>query len=974
MKLFRAFLLLSALSCATPSARAEIVSAGNIVSISTDSNGVDFVLSSGAAARVDFVDPAIARVRVNPSGALSSRISPAITTQALLPPNPVITQSGNSVRLVTTEMVVNVSSPFRVSAWQADGTLMTQDETNAVSWDNQTYEIYDVRTHSPGEHFFGLGLFGGPIDRTGRSLTLRNTDNSAYTEFTDPLYQSYPFYYGLMAGEAYGVFLDNPAFPFFDMDSGTNGTVIFGAETNELNYYLIAGPQPFNVANNYSRLTGFNQLPPEWSLGYHHSHYGWTNEAEIMNIATNMRAMNFPCDSLWFDILYMDQQHQFTWDPTNFPDPLGFNNSLGALGFQRVYINEPCLLQTDPLWSFLDASGYFLTDGTGKTFVDTIWFGDVSFLDFTRNDLRAWYEQQLGTFLSTGISGLWLDLNEPADNFMPQAVYNFNGDPRPDLEGRNVYALEEAATAYAAELQLRPNVRPWNFSRSGYSGMQRYSHNWAGDAPSTFDALQTAIQMSISMGLSGQNQFGHDTGGFLGSPDGELFTRWLEFSCFTPLFRNHSTDTSAPREPWSFGEPYTSLIRQIIYRRYQFLPYTYSLFEEASRTGRPVLAPTFFYAPGDTNTFNQDSVYLFGPNLLVAPVFVEGSSNRSVYLPYGSDWINFWTDQRYAGGQTVVVSSPLGQTPLFARAGTILVRGAGMSYVGASADPTLSLDIYPEGTSSFTLYEDDGSSFNYQGGAYLRTQIDCNWNHTAGQISIARVAGSYQPPGRDWSVAIHGISVAPASVLLNGAALDEADSPTNLESAGEGWFYDSTNSVLQLRVADSATLLELTVSAPPVIVTQTSNQTIASGGSVSFSVTVGGSTPLSYQWIFDATNQLEGQTNATLTLSNVPPSGGGYYSLIVSNTMGGATNIPALLSVLCGIDLSLQPGATTASLSFSALPQTSYTLEYLSTLATAQWQRLTNVPPQAGTNALHFSDPGVIITPQRFYRLVSPAQ
>ncbi len=973
MKILRGAFLWLTLALAAPCGRAAGVFAGDIVSISTDTNGVNLALSSGAVARVEFLDPSIARVRVNPSGILSSRLSPAISPRGLLPSNVQISHTSNSVQLVTAQMTINVVSPFQIIAQQADGTLMSQDVTNAVSWDDQTFQIYDVRSHSPGEHFFGLGLFGGPIDRTGRSLTLRNTDNSAYTEFTDPLYQSYPFYYGVNGGEAYGIFLDNPAFPFFDMDSATNGQVIFGAQTNELNYYLFAGPQPFNVANNYSRLTGFNNLPPEWSLGYHHSHYGWTNETEIMNIATNLRAMDFPCDALWFDILYMDQLHQFSFDPTNFPDPLTFNDSLGALGFQRVYINEPCLLQTDPLWSFLDASHYLLTDGAGNSFVDTIWFGAVSFFDFTRSDARAWYEPQLGTFLSTGISGLWLDLNEPANNFMPQAVYNFDGDPRPDLEGRNVYALEEASTVYAAELQARPNTRPWNFSRSGYSGMQRYSHNWSGDAPSTFAALQNAVQMSISMGLSGQNQFGHDTGGFLGNPDGELFTRWLEFSCFTPLFRNHSTDTSAPREPWSFGEPYTSLIRQIIYRRYQFLPYTYTLFEEASRTGRPVLAPTFFYALGDTNTFHQDEAYLFGPDLLVAPVSQEGATNASVYLPFGSDWIDFWTDQRYSGGQTLTVAAPLGQTPLFVRTGTILVRGAGMSYVGAASDPTRFVDIYPESSSSFTLYEDDGSSFDYQSGGYLRTQISCNWNQTAGDISIERLIGSFTPVDRDWSVTVHRVNAPPAQVELNDAILEQVDSATNLTSADGAWFYDAAHSLLEIRVADDAAPLNISVLAPPAVLVQSSNQTTVVGSSPRLQTTVGGSLPLAYQWFFNGTNALAGQTNSTLTVANAQASAAGFFSVVISNAFGVVTNGPTLLSVESGLALSLT-SPTNASLAITTQPNASYSIQVLSNLANLQWASLTNIPSLPGTNLLQVNDQSAAPQGQRFYRVVSPAQ
>ncbi len=163
------------------------------------------------------------------------------------------------------------------------------------------------------------------------------------------------------------MFHDNLAFPFFDFDTENQGEVLFGVQRGELNYYLLAGPDPFDVANSYGRLTGCNPLPPKCSLGYHHSRYGWMSAQEIMDIATQLRSQDFPCDALWFDIDYMDQRHQFTWAPAGFPDPAGMNHDLEDMGFHRVYINEPRLLQSDPLWSYFDASEYFLQNAAGQS-------------------------------------------------------------------------------------------------------------------------------------------------------------------------------------------------------------------------------------------------------------------------------------------------------------------------------------------------------------------------------------------------------------------------------------------------------------------------------------------------------------------------------------------------------------------------------------------------------------------------------
>jgi alpha-glucosidase len=684
-----------------------------------------------------------------------------------------------------------------------------------------------------------------------------------------------------------------------------------------------------------------------------------------------LRQKDFPCDTLWFDIDYMDHFHHFTWNPTNFPDPVGMHQRLDKMGFHRVYISEPLLLATDPLWPFLDAKGYFLKRPTGETHVDSIWFGDVSFIDFTKSDTRAWYKEQLITFIASGISGLWIDLNEPANNFMPEATYNFDGDPRLDIEARNIYALYHAQVAYEGQRELRTNTRPWNFSRSGYSGIQRYAHTWSGDPPSTFDSLRVAIQISISMGLSGQNQFGHDTGGFLGSPDAELFTRWLEFSGFSPLFRNHSVNTALPREPWVFGEPYTTIIRDVIRRRYQFLPYIYTLMEEASRTGRPVLAPTFFYARGDAATYGQDYDYLYGPNLLVAPVFTEGATNRSVYLPAGSGWTHFWSGQRYAGGQTVTVSAPIGRIPAFVRDGGIIVRGGVMDYVGAPMDPTLKTDVYPSGESAFTLYEDDGNGFDYQNGAFLRTQISARWATGQKEISVTRVAGDFRPASRSWVFSVHGVTNAPAGVTLNGSILQQLTGEAALDATAEGWLYDDESQVLGLRFHDGSGALLEQIVEQPTILTQPASQIAGVGGTARFVVQAEGAGPFSYLWRLNATNLLTAQTNSMLVLTNVQRSDSGTYTVVVTGSGGSVTSHPAELK-LVEINLKVSLDAERqAQLTFATAPGVSYRVQYRDDLSTSSWVDLTQLPADSSNSSSTVADPTPTVSHERYYRVVA---
>jgi alpha-glucosidase len=674
----------------------------------------------------------------------------------------------------------------------------------AVAFDNTTGLIQCRKYSPPNEAIFGLGLRGGPINRRGRTFFMRNTDYAGYGEFTDPLYQSYPLYYGLQFGRAYGLFLDSAPTSYFDVANTEPGVLTFGVLQGELDYYLIAGPDPQDISRTYGRLTGNNPLPPKWSLGYHHSRYGWQSEEEIRAVAGQLRAQDFPTDTLWFDVDYLDNRAAFSWNPATFPNPIQFHAELKAAGFRTIYINEPCIRNDDPLWPYMDALGYFLRNGLNQSHLNSIWFGNVSWIDFSNSIAYDWYKTQLRTFLSTGIDGLWNDLNEPANNFMPDAVHDFDGDPRSDTEARNIYALLANKLAYEAQRELRPNVRPWNFSRGGFSGIQRYAHTWGGDAPSTFDSLRVAIQTSISMGLSGQNQFGHDTGGFMGTPSAELFVRWLEFSLFTPLFRNHSINTAAPREPWVYGEPTTSIVRDIIKRRYRMIPYLYTLFEEASRTGRPVLMPIFFYGEDDESTFAQDSEYLFGPYLLVAPVSTPGAITRTLYLPAGSRWINFYTDQVYEGGLEITVDALLGSPPLFVREGGIVVQGEAGRYVDdPETSPDLTIDAYAIAGGFFTLYEDDGNSYDYTNGEYLRTAFQLDVTGSIVQCNAYRLDGTFTPPARNLRFQIHRLMTAPSTVTQNNTALAEFNSLSELEDAGAGWYFDSVAQLLVAIVADA---------------------------------------------------------------------------------------------------------------------------------------------------------------------------
>ncbi len=778
-------LLVFAIACGSSHAAPQWI--GDVFASIHIPNGVLLNLDSGAIALVQFVDEGIVQVRIAPTGTFTGLETGAVIQNLFVAPDVTIFTDATSFWLSTTAMSIQINRrPFGVIAYHADGTAMSADALPGVSWDPVTELITSTRMAPADEGYFGLGQRGGPVNRRGRSLLMRNTDEFAYGEFSDPLYQSFPLMYVVRNGRTSGLFLDTPAYSFFDVALANPTGLTFGAVTGDLNYYIIAGPTPVEVAQGYARLTGPPPMPPLWTLGYHHSRYGWTTAAEVLGIAAMMRTEAIPCDVMWFDIDYMDNFHHFTWDPVRFADPVGMNQQLDAQGFERVYINEPCFVLDDPLYGSLDGGRFFVRNTFDQSVVTSIFLGDVSWLDFTKSAVIDWYKSQLAVFLSKGVSALWNDLNEPASNLMPLAIYDFDGAPRMEDETRNIYALYENLMAYEAQLQARPNVRPWNLSRSGFSGIQRYAATWSGDTLSTFDSLRVSIQMSASMGLSGMLQFGHDIGGFLGSPDPELFIRWLEFSSYTLFMRTHSVNTAAPREPWSFGEPYTTMIRDQIETHYRWMPLLYSLAERTTRTGEPPLAPLVYHFPADQAVWTSDTEFMLGSDILVAPVFVQGAVTRQVTLPAGSMWYDTLTGDVLQGGSVATVNAPLGVTPVFARQGAIIPLGEVKQNVREQGKDNFTIEVYPGGISAFELYEDDGVSFDYQSGTYRRTLLSSEFSPLARGLRIEPGGGQMPAPTRSWTIEFIAEDAVPTAVRLNGATVSQCAAPQSL-----CWSYDA---------------------------------------------------------------------------------------------------------------------------------------------------------------------------------------
>ncbi len=524
--------------------------------------------------------------------------------------------------LVTPEATAHVElDPLRISFSDAHGTFSADDPGLEIG-DGSALRVRKAR--GEGERYFGCGERTGGLEKTGSHQLFWNIDPpEGHSASMNNLYTSIPFALSLRDGVARGLFVDYPGRSEMDL-AKADPERIEATVSGALVYYVFAGPTPRRVLERYTELTGRIGMPPLWALGNHQSRWGYETADEIREIAAGFRERDIPCDVIHFDIEHMDGHRVFTWEPERFPDPRGLIEQLRADGFRVVCITDPGVKVDEgyELYTSGRERGLFCRDARGDEFRNVVWPGMCAFPDFTDPAAREWWGEHQASLLELGVSGVWCDMDEPAmfvpdRATMPDDVAHRGG--RLHVEVHNAYGSAMARAAYEGMRRTQPERRPFVITRAGYAGLQKHAMQWTGDNSSWWEHLWMSMPQLQNLGLSGVAFCGVDVGGFFDDCHGELLARWTEFGVFQPFCRNHSCNGTAHQEPWAFGEPWESVCRDMIRLRMRLLPYLYGLFDEAARTGAPVLRPLLFEHPDDPATYTADDEFLLGDALLVAP-------------------------------------------------------------------------------------------------------------------------------------------------------------------------------------------------------------------------------------------------------------------------------------------------------------------------------------------------------------------
>ena len=596
-----------------------------------------------------------------------------------------------------------------------------------VGWEMAPHTVNGEKTFRAGasfnapadEHYYGLGQNQqGILDYRGRTIDCKHNYDAPAGETV-----CVPF---LVTNKGYGIVWDNPSGTV--VSAGVNGRTTWRSNVGErVSYFVITGATPDELYSGYRKITGVTPLPPKAAFGYIQSKARYETQQQVLDVADGYRRRAYPLDIMVVDWFYWTRMGQLDFDPATFPDPAAMNAKLHEQGVHSLISVWPRFEKESRYFDFLAAQGWLLKDRDGNPVDGLRERSDRAgaLIDSTNEQAREWYWDRIrDNIASQGFDWFWLDETEP--DLVPDGYfYSIGSGDR----YHNLYPLVHTQGVSEGSRRDRPNKRNLILARAAYLGAQRYGNLfWSSDIAPTWEALERQVPTGLDFTASGLAYWGNDIGGWQELPQQhddypELITRWYEYATFTPTMRAHGS--RADTAVWSYGKEAEAVISKYLRLRYTLIPYIYSLGKHTYDTGAPFMRALFMDFPHDANVANIGDEYMFGPAFLVAPVTQQGRENRRVYLPAGSDWYNYWTHEKLKGGQTVEAAAPIDVIPLFVRAGSIIPMGIDIQNT-ATPQPLKEIRVYPGKSTDFTLYDDDGVSYDYEKGKGRTTHL--HWN------------------------------------------------------------------------------------------------------------------------------------------------------------------------------------------------------------------------------------------------------
>ena len=767
---------------------------GNAIEINADTSSVIFI----------FYKPDIVRVDYHPSPTTRIDSSFVVIRDTVETINFNVSNLSDQLIIESSGLkIVLEKFPLRISFQNSSGELLLS-EPAAGGISNQGEERQINFNLTAAESFYGTGERGTSLNKRGQSFYSFNSQIGGYNSPLSTMNINVPF---IASTNGYSLYIDNTYPGWFDFGKDDPAKFYYKAFDGEMSYYLFAAETIPEQIEKYTWLTGRQPLPPKWALGYIQSKYGYRNENDARSMVQTMRQKEIPCDAIILDLYWFNQMGDIIWNFPNWPSPYQMMQDFLDEGIKTIVITEPYIVEYSTKFQAAYNNGYLGFDSQGQPLLIPNWWScggcDAGLLDITNPEARQWWWSHHPDFFGNELAGIWTDLGEPEAH--PGIMNHYLGSRD---KVHNIYNFLWAQLIYNGINQIRPNKRVFNLTRSGFAGIQRYGViPWSGDVAKDFGGLKVQLPMLLNMGMSGLAYHNSDIGGFCcGTTTPELYIRWMQYGTFCPVTRAHGVDNQ-PTEPWGYGIEAEQIAKKYIELRYSLLPYIYTMAYENYKTGMPLARPLIFDYPEVLSYRNYSDAYMWGSSLLVAPVVDEGSTIKNVSFPEG-EWVDFFTDEVIEGGGSRIVQAPLEKLPVYIKRGSIIPRQPAMNYVDEFPQDTLMLEIYPSPyyDASFSLYEDDGISLDYQSGYYATT--DLSQSISANDeliINISSSVGNFNGKllHKIYLSDIHHMAVSPTSVLSNGIPIQQRFSYSELRSNENGFYHDASKNILYVQIKGS---------------------------------------------------------------------------------------------------------------------------------------------------------------------------
>ncbi|MCF6279464.1 MAG: DUF4968 domain-containing protein [Flavobacteriaceae bacterium] len=620
------------------------------------------------------------------------------------------------------------------------------------------------------EILYGGGSRALDMNRRGNRLQLYNRAHYGYETHSELMNYTMPL---VMSSKLYAIHFDNAPIGYLDLDSKKDNTLTYETISGRKTYQVIVGDSWLDLIDNYTDLTGKQPLIPRWALGNFSSRFGYHSQKEVTETVNKFIDEEIPLDAVIIDIFWFGKDikgHmgnlEFLKD--SFPTPKKMIADFQKKGIKTILVTEPFILSTSKRWQEAVDKDILAKDSLGNPYTYDFYFGNTGLIDIYNPKGKQWFWNIYKELAEMGVEGVWGDLGEPEVH--PSDLVHETGTAD---EVHNIYGHDWARLVYEGYKKDFPNERPFILMRAGYSGSQQFGMiPWSGDVNRTWGGLQPQPKIALQMAMQGLGYMHSDLGGFAGANlDDELYTRWLQYGVFQPIYRPHAQE-EVPAEPVFRESKTKALAKQSIELRYKLLPYNYTLAFQNNQTGAPLMRPLFFDEPNNSDLLTKVTSYLWGNDFLVTPILTSDAKNVETYFPKNSNWFDFYTNEKFEGGQTKTISVKENSIPTFVRGGAFIPMAKPMQTTKDFTSNNFNLHYYFDASvkeSNGKMYNDDGKIANaFEKGEYEILSFKSKTKKRYLKFKFdAEIGKKYVSENKTINFVIHNIQKQPKRIKIN---------------------------------------------------------------------------------------------------------------------------------------------------------------------------------------------------------------